>query len=332
MGLHLKESLIKAGFDVNFVDAAQLCKFDYLDSISKNIPIMQCRQSYIHSLYSEAVPGWVIINSAKNLFCVSPLKALGFRVAVYLHEGPSEFQSLCEGSYANYQLLSEVDLIIHASVISIGFVRQLRLLRQKQSRDILLEPFATLDTRIMSSTENTKLLNCDYDFGVIGTACLRKGFDRFVELAASHTQYSFCWAGSTDGLKNEGLGLFLVRAQRLRNITLLGHVNALDFYRSVKTVLHLCREDPSPLTSWEASLLRKPQIAFALDIGNPSVISANGYLLFGSYSHEILSKVIASRCYLLVPSTAGSSGYPRRVKHFDHDVKLNVVPLLKSNA
>ena len=326
MGHHLAQALTDLGLRTEIFCLKDLCKYSYILSLSAKTTEFKQRELILHDTFSKLTPGWVIINSCVNAFAIKPLQKLGFKVILYFHEGPGELSSLAQGRFFNYDFVSCADLRIHASYLSYNFISSINFSSQKKPFDILLEPFSALPSNDINSFSVDDKSSFKFDFGVFGTACKRKGFDRFVDLAQKLPSKTFLWGGDLSSLKQEGLDAVLSLANNLENIKLCGHVDPSFFYSSIRALLHLCREDPSPLTSWEAASLRIPQIAFSHDIGNPHLIASNGCLLSGSYSEKLLVQTIELGHYLLLTPYAGSKHSSRTYKNFVGDVKTLLIP------
>jgi len=300
MGRHLLRAIEELNCSVELIDLAPVCKFDYLHGLANNLCLYDARVDLVRTFFSSQRSfDLIIANCLKSAFAVEALKNSAKFVITYIHEGPTEIGALANGRFFKYKNLCDSDLILVASRITIHHFGKVDSSSELARKSQLLEPFSGYQLAAHSDLirqlgfgdiRNSSLTPI---LGVCGTACKRKGFDRFYDLARELSDFKFVWAGSLRYIPAELGDDFPDNCSKLDNVSLLGHLdNVSDFYSSITCLLHICREDPSPLTSWEAASLGIKQIAFAQEIGNPHLIAKNSILIGGSYSQDRLSEAL----------------------------------------
>lgn len=123
----------------------------------------------------------------------------------------------------------------------------------------------------------------------IGTACVRKGLDRFIQVSRSFDpkKYEFVWIGSKPDyykgfLRIEGYGLYEDMYAEESNVIFLGETNDISHeLLSADIFLMLSREDPCPLVMLES-------LYFGL--GTVTIKSSGDSHLFATHHDVVLSE------------------------------------------
>ena len=123
----------------------------------------------------------------------------------------------------------------------------------------------------------------------IGTPCVRKGLDRFIQVSRSfdHNKYEFVWIGQKPDyykgfLRIEGYGTYEDLYAEESNVIFAGETNDISqALLSADIFLMLSREDPCPLVMLEA-------LYFGL--GTVTIKSSGDSYLFATHHDEVLSE------------------------------------------
>lgn len=127
--------------------------------------------------------------------------------------------------------------------------------------------------------------------GMSGYGGIRKGFDRFIEIAKKLTSYDFIWIGDvTDRLE---LNRYLKDLPALKNVYVTGWVtNPLPFLAQLDAFLLTSREDPNPIAALEAYSLGVPLIVFTETGETWRNLRGGCYAFFGEFNEEVAADAI----------------------------------------
>jgi len=125
-----------------------------------------------------------------------------------------------------------------------------------------------------------------------GTVCLRKGFDRFIDLALRFPEVPFVWVGGFDSGDPAQIQALKKLAAKAPNLEVTGHLQDPHYVlRQATIVLFLSREDPNPLTIHESVFHGYNYFAIIDGLGEAFLPLSTGTAI-ASYDPDLLSFLI----------------------------------------
>jgi glycosyltransferase involved in cell wall biosynthesis len=200
-------------------------------------------------------PDLVFVNTLRVAAFAVAARKLGIRNMVYVHEMGDSISRLVQQGFVSIDIAQYTDLMLWASE---GARLQWEYFTGGRSKSVVLESCFTTKSLVaieMASSLNivSQLSQYPHIIMSVGAICLRKGFDRFVELAQRRPLIPFIWIGSFDNLDPEQAVMLKEMAAAQKNVAITGQLSDPASVLALSSlVLFLSREDPNPLTIHEA--------------------------------------------------------------------------------
>jgi glycosyltransferase involved in cell wall biosynthesis len=237
---------------------------------------------------------FVFVNTVRMAaFSVAATK-MGIKNCIYVHEMGDSFAKLVQTGFLTLDALEYPDTVLWACNKA---KRDWEMVAGTRSRSFVLESCYSPKRFVVSDEiEQQKDYSAYFNKGPVvmstGTVCLRKGFDRFVELAIAFSDVPFVWVGGFD--INDPLqgGASIELAKKAPNLAITGNVaDPQAILEQATIVLFLSREDPNPLTIHEGVFHGSNYVAVIDGLGEAILPLSTGAAV-ASYDLDLMSHVI----------------------------------------
>ena len=252
------------------------------------------RVALAEKMLTEEAPDLIVVNTLRVAAFGVAARKLGVPCILYAHEMGDTISFLVQRGYASLDVGRYLDLTLWASK---GARDQWAYLTGHTDHSMVLESCFTeklfsQSTRPAPTEIVQKLAQYRSIVMSVGTICLRKGFDRFIDLAAQFPSVPFVWVGGFDGSDPTEAQALKVQADSVKNVAVTGDIADPKSVLALSTlVLFLSREDPNPLTIHEAVHHGFKHIAVLEGLGETRVPLASGGAVL-RYDPNLISRLI----------------------------------------
>lgn len=197
----------------------------------------------------------VFVNTIRmSAFCVAA-RELGINNVAYIHEMGDSLSFYLRNGYTTLDALDYADRVFWACARARD---QWALITGDVLHSYVLEScytetnFHEFENPVIPVARKAAALRGPSVMSV-GTACVRKGFDRFVDIASAFPTVPFVWVGGFDSGDPGQTSTLVAKAREVTNVIVTGSVaDPNPLLRNSSILLFLSREDPNPLTIHEA--------------------------------------------------------------------------------